>query len=99
MFHCHTRVTQILTAVIAEPGSRTVPIYITCPTAPITLAGDSLHASPTLDLFQFPLHKVTLQTQPDLLVADLSLGSGPQDTATGVTGERWLIFLHYCRVF
>ncbi len=97
-----TQVTQILTAVIAEPDRRTVPSYSTGPTTPtvtLTYMYDSLHMSAALDLFEFPLHNVTLQTQPDLVIADLSLGNGPQDTVTGVTGWRQLICIHYSRAF
>ena len=70
-----TLCTEILTAVIAEAGRRTVPGYSTVPMTLTTLLIDSLHSAATLEIFQFPLHKVTRQTQPALVIADLSMGS------------------------
>ncbi len=55
-----TRCTEILMAVIAEPGRRTVPGYSTVLTTLTTLLEDPLHSSLALDLFEFPLHKMTL---------------------------------------
>ena len=87
-----TPCTEKLMTVIAEPGRRTVPGYSTGPTTPtVTLTYDSLHVSSAFDLFEFPLHNVTLQTQPDLVIADLSPATGPQDTVTGVTGILVLV--------
>ncbi len=82
-----TPCTEILLAAIAEPGRCTVPGYSAVFTALTTLLEDPLHGSLALDLFEFPLHKVTRQTQPDLVihVADLSPGSDSPHTVTGVT--------------
>ncbi len=59
-----TLCTEILTAVIAEPGRHKVPGYTAVfPalvfTAPTTLLEDSLQGSLALDLFQLPVYKVT----------------------------------------
>ncbi len=78
--------TQKLMTVIAEPGRRAVPGYSTGPTTTTALLEDSLHGSPALDLFEFPLHQVTGQTQPDLVITHLSPGISPPYTVTGVTG-------------
>ncbi len=99
-----TPCTEKLMTVIAEPDRCTVPGYSTGPTTPsVTLTYDSprLHGASALDLFEFPLHNVTLQTQPDLVpvIVDLSLGSGPQYTVTGMTGILvwfWLLLHPLC---
>ncbi len=87
--------TEILMTAIAEPGRRTVPGYSAGPTAQTTLLEHPLHSSLALELFESPLHSVTRQTQPDLVlvIADLSPATGPQYTVTGVTGILILVWL------
>ena len=51
-----TLVTQILTAVIAEPGRGTVPGCSAVLTTLTTLLEHPLHGPSALDLSEFPLH-------------------------------------------